>query len=116
MKTLLLIAVTLLTSLAWSQDIHHAPTAEQCHADIAVWKAEKKADIEALPINTLLDRANYLADCGKVLFDVKDRDEDEWTRTLRGVYDQHALHRTLAFIKRHDFESQFADEDAKGKR
>jgi hypothetical protein len=49
----LIIIFGLLTMGAKAQDIEHAPTADQCHADISVWYAEGKTDIAALSAHTL---------------------------------------------------------------
>jgi hypothetical protein len=109
-KTLVIVA--LLTMGAMAQDIKHAPTAAQCQADIAVWKAESKVDIEALALNTLLGRANELSDCSKVLVS----DGSDWAQTMRAVYDQHIEKRYVHFLMRHGLGQQMVDEDAKGAR
>lgn len=111
MKNLLVILGMLLMGAA-AQDIQHAPTTAQCQADIAVWKTQNRAYIEALPVNTLVGRANELSDCSKVL----DGDGAEWARTLRAVYDQHIENRYVHFIMRHGLGQQMVDEDAKGAR
>lgn len=116
MKTALLFLLLTVTSVAWGQEIQHAPTAEQCRADIAVWKAESKADITSLSVKTLLHRSNYLSDCKQVLRDAQDRDEAQWSATVRAVYDQHIIGRAMHFIERNSLGYQFYDQDAKGAR
>jgi hypothetical protein len=111
-----LLCVLCFATVATGQDIHHAPTAEQCRADIAVWKGETKATIMSLPVKTLLQRSPYLHDCNNVLLDVKDFDGVDWSRMLEKVFMQHALQRALDFIDRHNLDPQFYDEDAKGAR
>ena len=106
------------STLALGQDdgINHAPTAEQCKADIAVWKAESNSTIVALPINMLLKRSDYLSDCYKVLSDANEVESASWVEGWQGVYDYHAVRRAVKFIKRHNLSRQFVDEDAKGAR
>jgi|SRR5580700_6017799 hypothetical protein len=108
----ILVILAMLTMSSAAQDIQHAPTAAQCQADIAVWTAQSKADIVALPVNALVSRANELSDCSKVL----DGDASEWARTMRAVYDQHIENRYVHFIMRHGLGQQMVDEDAKGAR
>jgi len=108
----LLVILAIFTMGAAAQDIQHAPTAAQCQADIAVWKTQNKAHIEALPVNTLVGRANELSDCSKVL----DGDGSELARTMRAIYDQHIENRYVHFLMRHGLGQQMVDEDAKGAR
>ena len=108
----LLVILAILSMSAVAQDIQHAPTAAQCQADIAVWKTQDKAYIEALPVNTLVNRANELSDCSKVLVG----DGSEWAWTLRAAYDQHIENRYVHFLIRHGLGQQMVDEDAKGAR
>jgi hypothetical protein len=108
----LLVILAMLTVGAMAQDIKHAPTAVQCQADIAVWRAESKVDIEALAVNTLVGRANELSDCSKILVS----DGSEWARTMRAAYDQHIENRYVHFLMRHGLGQQMVDEDAKGAR
>jgi len=116
MKNAMMFLLLTMASVAWGQDIQHAPTAEQCKADMAVWKGQSKEGIESLPINTLLLRADEMTDCNRVLRDVQDRDGAWWASDLRAVYEQHSLLRAKNFINRHGFGHQFIDEDAKGAR
>jgi hypothetical protein len=115
LKRTTLILVLLTTIGAMGQDIHHAPTAEQCKADEAVWNAESKADIAALPVNTLLQRSNYLSACYKVLQNVN-FNSAVWALSWQGIYDAYAIRRALNFIDRHGLRHQFDEEDAKGAR
>ena len=116
MKRMILILV-LTTVAAWGQEgVHHAPTAEQCKTDLAVWRAESKADVVALPINTLLQRSAYLAECYTVLQDGNDGESARWATTWQGLYDNHAISRAMKFISRHGLSQQFEKEDAKGIR
>lgn len=108
----LTVIFALLTISAMAQEIEHATTAAQCEADIAVWKAQDKAHIESLPVNTLVSRANELSDCSKVLVG----DGAELAFTLRAVYDQHVENRYVHFLMRHNLGQQMVDEDAKGAR
>jgi hypothetical protein len=114
--SLMLFVLGFATTFVMGQDIHHAPTAEQCRADIAVWKGEKKTTIIALPVQTLFQRSHYLSECFGVLRDVKDLDEVNWSMMLNKAYEEHALNRAMKFIDRHNFGPQFYDEDAKGAR
>jgi len=68
------------------------------------------ADIEALPLNTLVGRANELSDCAHVL----NGDGSGWARTIRKAYDEHIENRYLHFLIRHGLVRQMVDEDAKG--
>ena len=117
MKQNILILISLTTIAAWGQEeIHHAPTAEQCKADLVVWRAESKADVVALTINTLLQRSAYLAECYNVLQDGNDAESARWAVTWQGLYDNHAISRAMKFISRHGLSRQFEKEDAKGAR
>lgn len=104
----------LFTTLCHAQDMQHAPTAEQCRADIAVWKQASKADQLEIPVETLLTRANYLFTCHTVLRDAKDYDGSSFATTIRDVYHQHALDKALRFIDRKGLRNQFDHEDAWG--
>ena len=107
------------TFLAHGQEIQHAPTAEQCSADIAVWKAQSKVDIIALPVGTLLLRSHELHECRTVFTSLAGghaSDDSEWATTLRDVYSQHITDRALKFINRHQLRAQFDNEDAQGAR
>jgi hypothetical protein len=111
--TILALILLAATSTAFTQNIDHAPTADQCRADIAVWTAQSRADIVSLPVRTLLQRADYLSSCKNVL---SDRDGVEWALTLKGIYNEHIVSRALNFIDRNGLSHQFYDEDAKGVR
>ncbi len=110
--------VIFFASIAWGQEIHHAPTAEQCKADIAVWRAESREAIVALPVHSLVDRANFLFDCKNVLQEIHDPDEALWARTIRLTYEDHISTRALNFLNRRHpaMGQQFLDEDANGAR
>jgi hypothetical protein len=84
----------------WGQDMRHAPTADQCRADIAVWKARSRANITSLSFKTLFQRSNYLSECSQVFRDAQDRDGSEWAHTIWGTYEHHALQRALNFLER----------------
>ncbi len=109
----LLVMVALLTMGAMAQDIEHAPTADQCHADISVWYAESKTDVASLSARTLDVRRHEAWLCSAVL---KDPHEREKAFGVFNVYVSHLQERMLNFITRHGFMQQFADEDAKGVR
>jgi hypothetical protein len=119
MRTIILTIILLASSLAFGQDIQHAPTAAQCQADIAVWKGENKAHIESLPVHDLIVRAQEMKECVDVLADGKAKgwaDEIETAMTVELIYGQHIAHRYLDFLVRHRLEQQMADEDAAGQR
>ena len=117
MKRIIFILVLLTTVAARGQEeIHHAPNAEQCKDDLVVWRAESKADVVTLPINTLLQRSAYLAECYNVLQDGKDTESARLAVTWQGLYDNHAISRAMKFISRHGLSRQFEKEDAKGAR
>jgi hypothetical protein len=111
--TKLLVIVALLTMSAMTQDIEHAPTADQCHADISVWYGESKTDIAALSAHTLDVRRQEAWLCSAVLRDPREREK---AFGVFNVYVSHLQERMLNFITRHGFAQQFADEDAKGVR
>ena len=48
--TILALILLAATSAAFTQTIEHAPTAEQCRADIALWKAQLRAEIISLSV------------------------------------------------------------------
>ena len=105
------------TVAAWGQqEIRHSATAEQCKADLDVWRTAKKADVVALPINTLLQRSAYLAECYAILQDRNDEESARQAATWQGLYDNHAISRAMKFISRHGLIQQFEKEDAKGAR
>jgi len=114
----IILALILLSSVAvWGQEeTHHAPTAEQCKDDLVAWRAESKSDVLALPINTLLQRSAYLAQCYGVFQDSNDAESARSAATWQGLYDNHAISRAMKFISRHGLSRQFEKEDAKGAR
>lgn len=111
--TILALILLAATSAAFTQTIEHAPTAEQCRADIALWKAQLRAEIISLSVRTLLQRADYLSSCKNVL---SDPDGVEWSLTLKGIYNEHIVNRALNFIDRNGLSHHFYDEDANGAR
>ena len=117
MKQIILILILLTPAALLGQDeTHHAPTPKQCKADLVAWRAESKADVVALTINTLLQRSAYLAACYIVLQDGNDAESARWAVTWQGLYDNHAISRAMKFISRHGLSRQFEKEDAKGAR
>ena len=113
---LLILAYLLATTAAHCQTMQHAPTAEQCRADIAVWKAQSEEQIIQLPFYTLNARVDELSECDIVLRDVKDLDGEEWSNTIEAAYNQHRFVRAMHFLERHDLSLGFLDEDEKGAR
>ena len=116
MKRIILILVLTTVAARGQEGVHHPPTAEQCKADLVVWRAESKADVVALSINTLLQRSAYLAECYNVLQDDNDAESARWAVTWQGLYDNHAISRAMKFISRHGLSQKFEKEDAKGAR
>jgi hypothetical protein len=112
MKKLLAIFAMLITGAA-AQDIEHAPTVDQCHADVAVWYKQSKTEIESIPAHELDARRHEAYMCADVL---TDRLEREKSFGEANVYASHLQERMKDFLKRHGFMQQFADEDAKGAR
>ena len=106
------------TTFAMGQDVKHAPTAEQCRADIAVWKAETNSPttINAIPFTTLAMRTEEMSDCSHVLLDVHDHDGWAWTHTLVEIYLRKMVNREGRFIDAQGLGVKFIDEDAKGTR
>lgn len=116
MKRTILILVLLTTVAAMGQEINHAPTAEQCKADVAVWKEEKREAIVALPFDTE-QRVIYIQKCEKVLFDPH-TPSDVWLNAfaMKRAYEEHLLDRLKKFINRNGLTRQFYEQDAKGAR
>jgi hypothetical protein len=106
------------TTIAMGKDIHHAPTADQCRADIAVWKAETTSPttINALPFTTLAIRTEEMGDCGHVLIDLHDHDEWAWSHTLVEIYLRKMVNREGRFIEAQGLGVIFLDQDTKGAR
>jgi hypothetical protein len=113
-KTVLAVAV-LIVAPAFAQEIQHAPTAEVCRADDAVWSDRFDSDKTALSYGELAKRKDEMLDCANV--DPAFRSESG--STYRGMATLYALEmskREEDFIARHGYVKQFYDEDAAGKR
>lgn len=89
---LVLFVLGFVIPLALGQDIQHAPTADQCRADIAVWTAETREIISSIPIDRLLKRNTELKECAIVFTALHESAGWNWSRTLRIVYQEYALH------------------------
>ncbi len=100
----------------FGQGITHATTAEQCKADIAIWKTASKQDVIALPIKLLLLRSNELGECTDVLSAAGDEDNRMLADSIRYAYSTHALDRCTKFIQRHGLAQKLYDEDFQGAR
>lgn len=108
-----LVMVAMLMMGGAPQDIHHAPTADQCRADLAVWYGQSKAIIETIPAHDLDGRRLEMVECSDLFTDHLEREK---AFGMQNVYVSHIQQRMERFILRHDLMQQFADEDLKGAR
>jgi len=61
------VLLLLLVSLLPAQEVKHAPTVEQCHADQRLWLAKIEGSQDALPnFVTLNSWSQEMADCGSI--------------------------------------------------
>jgi hypothetical protein len=108
---LLLLMVTPL-QLVHSQEVHHAPTVEQCRADQRLWldKIEQHS-MTNVSYHELSAWEEEMVDCSKVDADF----HFEYLNTI-SESDAEQLSRLESFIRRHNLMRQFYAGDAQGKR
>jgi hypothetical protein len=115
-RTILILA--LLTSpAALGQEIHHAPTAEQCKADATVWFNQHLITPtvdDALSFRELSARESEMADCLDVL--EPSSTERNHAYEVGTSYGLIIGKRETNFLKRHNLIQQFEKEDAQGAR
>jgi len=95
------------------QAVEHAPTAEQCRADQAVWVAKVLSDhgTDDVPMNILWEWQQEMVECR----DVDTSNLDKYFDTVAAIVGMESK-RELDFIKREGHLGQFMAEDAAGKR
>jgi len=113
----LIITIGLLTgSVAWGQDIQHAPTVEQCRADYRLWVSQDKQDGVSFTDLTLKElglRTKEMLDCETV--DTQQDNVKSYIYMFK-EFGGELLIRETHFLSRHGLNKQFQDEDAKGAR
>lgn len=110
-----LMFLLLVTTVAMGQDIQHAPTIEQCRADLAVWSNQTKQIEDKLPVRELAERESEMLDCAYVLesaYPSESKLADQQGMVYGLIIGTRASH----FLKRHNIWTQFNNEDAKGAR
>jgi hypothetical protein len=122
----ILILILLISAAAFAQD--HAPTAERCKADQAVWGSSSahveyfeaetqhvrsgisnRTDIALLSIPQLKERMSEMYQCEEVV-------TTEPFHSAVIFYHDVIGDRYISFVKRHDLTKQMMAEDAAGKR
>jgi hypothetical protein len=98
---------------AWSQEVKHAPTVEQCRADQQLWldKVENNSIVELVSYTELDDWALEMADCRSV-DPARHAEYDNTESEITFRQDIRLEH----FLRRHNLWGQFIAEDAQGKR
>ncbi len=123
MKLLLLLTAVLFASSASPQQ--HAPTADVCRADAAVWNAaimnhDPEASKTRLPYDEIAARAIEMHDCLNVdpahAGDTASIARMDTYSGLEAVYTDEIASREMHFIQRHGLAKQFLEEDAAGAR
>ena len=113
MKTLplVILVLALASSTMAAQDSTPAPKPNLavCKADLKAWSAEKT---ENLTIDQVFERMNMMVACGDEAKKGKKKDKE----VLAYVYEFYRTHselgnRSLDFIKRHDLQTQFREEE-----
>jgi len=102
-----------------AQDVQHAPTVEQCRADVRLWRSQDKGSnaFNDLTARQLISSAGEMQQCAAVdpyLGGPSGKGEVYWNMSAE-------LHETVSlrynhFLARHNLMQQFADEDANGAR
>ncbi len=131
MRSLLLPALLFSDTLVASTQtgkMDHAPTVDQCAADVRLWPSQmtEYLDAETARINTgapnsselmkltarqLNDRAYEMGQCAFV----DPSHQDDYNHQL-GLYGEARKDRYVAFVRRHHLEKEFYQEDEAGKR
>ena len=112
MKRTLLFALVFVGT-AWSQEVKHAPTVEQCRADQKLWMSKLEDETTAVSINfhELQGWFHQMIECRTVDTELSVR----YYNTL-GEIDAEEVIRLEGFLSRHRLYDQFLAEDIQGKR
>jgi hypothetical protein len=126
---LLLPSVLVLTMLAASQEMKHAPTLQSCEADLNLWSSQipgyptstseqDQEGTKSLTVHEMTDRLSYLNDCSLAYpaFNKTRPGEMSALFSLSWVYVQEMHRRYLHFLDRHSLSAKFYEEDEAGKR
>ncbi|MGD0544673.1 MAG: hypothetical protein ABSB65_09705 [Candidatus Acidiferrales bacterium] len=115
MRTLIpLTALVLLFSVSSApQEVEHAPTAQQCQADQALWMSKLEGDhgLDTVTVRTLHLWEHEMGQC--MIVD-KQNHSKYYNTDAEAVATEST--RELNFIDRHSLLSQFYKEDAEGQR
>jgi hypothetical protein len=103
--------VLLLTTAAFAQG--HAPTSEQCKADVAVWLDKSPDQTETLTYIEIDKRKHEMNDCYSVLTAPGEKQLAHDGLIKASLLEQK---REDHFINRHDLAKQFIAEDQAGQR
>ena len=124
----LLIVVFAGSFVAISQEVKHAPTLEQCTADMNLWAGEipgwpavsaVQNGTRALTVKDMGERMRYIHDCGSAypsLHKGTDPDKLPLPQSLISAYEGEIRNRLLDFVERHGLLDKFRQEDQAGKR
>jgi hypothetical protein len=116
MKIAILLAAILLPGFA-NLAQEHAPTAEQCDADLRLW-ASQASTLDKLPYKEVEAREQEMFNCGGSVNSqtqqgfIKAKSYDSASNLYRGEMGE----RLSDFLVRHNLIEQFLAEDAQGKR
>jgi hypothetical protein len=127
MKTVFAVLILLAVSCPAAQQ--HAPTAEVCRADVALWYSTQlsteyhraqtdwitdqipnRTAIAKLPLSEVSMRLQEMGDCWSV-----DNHEEKYFKA-QDLYDSVFSGRYIRFVRRHNLEQQLMREDEEGLR
>jgi hypothetical protein len=117
--TALCFVLLLFSAYSTAQEVKHAPTVEQCSADVKLWSAEagmmagQKIDFDSEPVETVEARGEEMTKCSVI-----DQSE-EFNRGYEQFSDAADLvvkERMWNFLERHGLYQKFLAEDREGKR
>ena len=126
MKTLIVVLLCV-TTAGIAQTTDHAPTLEQCTADINLWHARLgggnnwdsiKAGTQDLTVETMETRKREIGVCALAYpkLAVAGPGEDSYIKVISDTYDEVISRRLEAFLTRHRLYDKFLEEDRQGLR
>lgn len=128
-KALIIVSMFAFTLIAVPQEVKHAPTLQNCAADLNLWTSQisgwptptdeqEQESTKSLSVREMRLRASSIGDCtGAYPALMKARpNELPATFSLVIVYDRQIKARLWAFLDRHGLSDKFMQEDDEGKR
>jgi hypothetical protein len=105
------VLLLLLLSSLPAQEVKHAPTVEQCHADQRLWLNKLENNSPLPDFDTLSAWGHEMIDCLAV-----DPPNQKNYYNVYGEVNSEQLGRLMGFVSRHDLWRKFIEEDKAGKR